>query len=133
MPTHQGLAAADSRTRVVLAARGAEIAARSSALLELTSEEKARALLDVLSRHEGVSCEAQTRRLLRALRQVGWISVMEAERYLDIRHPPSRILELDRDGHPTARRWVRQVSERGREHRTMAYTLVSAGLGTGAD
>jgi len=93
---------------------------RATAPLEPTTPSRAAELLALLDTNPGASTEAQCRRLVLAKE----FTVLEAQRFLHIRHPPARVLNLRQDGHSIADRWVRQTSERGHEHRTKLYTLL---------
>lgn len=118
-----------SRTVVNKATAEVERKVKRAAPFEPTSPEKVAGLAGIHSDRRGVSKTAQTLRPLEAMRKFGEISRMEAERYLGIGHAPRRLKDLaDDDGHLLAKRWIRQVSESGSEHRTVAYSLaVDAG------
>jgi hypothetical protein len=98
--------------------------------LEPTSQAKAAMLRRLLEAAPGVATETQIARLKRAFTEVGEVTALEALRFLDITRPPSRIHNMREAGCTIVGRWVRQHSERGHEHRTMAYRMLpSAGGG----
>lgn len=118
--------ASDSRARVVEVQRRRDRLAKERPPLEPTSPEKASALSRLLDDLPGVGAETQCARLRRALLEVGEVTCLEAQRWLDIRHPPARVLNLRHEGQDFSTRWVRQHSERGHEHRTVAYRLIDS-------
>ena len=122
-PSNTRAAPIDGRTTVVEAVAAAERQAKYTAPLEPTSEAKARHLMAILATDASTGTETQVRRLRTAMRLVGEITCLEAQRYLDIRHPPARVLNMTHSGDTVMRRWVRQMTERGHEHRTMSYSL----------
>lgn len=113
----------DSRSRVIEAQRAAEAAARRAAPREPSEAWKIARLKEMQSANPSASVGSQCDALMRAMRELGSVTCLEAQRFLDIRHPPARILDLTKAGHVIARRWVKQFTERGREHRTMAYCI----------
>jgi len=116
----------DSRAAVVEGQRRFERRTKASAPLLPTSPSKAAALMGMLEQDAGVSVETQLQRLLRAFAAAGEVTCLEAQRLLDIRHPPARVLNLRHAGYEIGTRWVVQTTERGHAHRTMAYTLLAA-------
>lgn len=119
----------DGRSQVAAAAAKAERASRVRPPLEPTTPQKASQLRALMDGSRGGSAGAQCARLLLAMRQIGEVSRIEAERFLGIGHAPRRILDLEESGHLIGKRWVRQLAESGSEHRTVAYSLAfDAGL-----
>ena len=113
----------DGRTQVVEARRRAERTAALKPPYLATSPEKASALRAILDAAPSVGGDTQNRRVLRALRELGEVTVMELRTHCDVQHAPARVRQLKNDGHSITGRWVRQLSALGHEHRTMAYTL----------
>lgn len=110
-------------SRTAVAAAAAAMSRRQRAVpppLVQTTPARAAELLALLEANPGASAEAQCRRL-RLARE---FTAMEAQRFLDIRHPPARVLNLRQNGYSIADRWVRQTSELGHEHRTKAYSVL---------
>lgn len=114
---------ADGRAVVATAMRAAEDRIKRRPPFEPTSPEKADRLRQLVQSSRGVSAGIQCSRLLSALRELGEVSRMEAERFLGIGHAPRRILDLEEAGHLIGKRWVRQLSEVGSEHKTVSYSL----------
>ena len=113
----------DGRSAMVQTVRAAEARIRLRPPFEPTSHEKATRLRQLAQSSRGVGAGIQCSRLLSALRELGEVSRMEAERFLGIGHAPRRILDLEEAGHLIGKRWVRQLSEVGSEHKTVSYSL----------
>ena len=117
--------AVDSRTEVVEIQRVQERRAKQRAPLLLTSPEKAAVLRALLAADRSTATQRQRDRLVEAMRQTDEVTVLEARRFLDIQHAPARILNLDQAGYTIARRQVRQTTEAGVLHRTVAYSIAA--------
>lgn len=115
----------DSRTAVVNVERARDLRAKLTAPVMVTSPEKAATIRAILDRCFSVGTDAQNIRVLQVLRAVDEATAMELQRYADVRHAPARVLQLKQQGHVIVGRWVRQASDLGHVHRTMAYTLAS--------
>lgn len=71
----------------------------------------------------GNSAVTQQQRIMAALRSLGSVSTVECTRYLDIVHPPRRVMELREAGNFIVTHWKREPTECGRLHRVGCYVL----------
>jgi hypothetical protein len=80
------------------------------------------ALLKRINRENtGNAAETQRQRLVRALEALGNVTTLEAIRFLDIVHPPRRVMELRRDGYGILTTWKHYPTETGQMHRVGCY------------
>ena len=79
------------------------------------------ALEKIRDKHSGNDAVTQSNRLLEAMQALGGISTIEANRYLDILHPPARKLNLIETGHIVKLIWVHEPSVCGKIHRVGKY------------
>jgi hypothetical protein len=79
------------------------------------------ALEKIRDKHSGNDSGTQSKRLLEAMQSLGSISTIEANRYLDILHPPARKLNLIEAGHIVTLAWVYEPSSCGKIHRVGKY------------
>ena len=115
----------DSRTAVVLAAVEAERAAKANAKLTGTPPEKIARLRELLKTAPGTDADTQRDRVLKAL-QGGPVSTHELRQFLDVVHPPGRVLVLRDDGFEIATDWCVQTTASGHRHRFGVYRLIAA-------
>jgi Helix-turn-helix domain len=86
------------------------------------SPEKLTALKQLQAEFKGNSAATQRARILKALQHYSLTS-FELMRYLDIYHPPARILELRRSGCEILTSWKLELTESGKAHRVGLYVL----------
>lgn len=79
------------------------------------------ALEKICNKHSGNDAGTQSNRLLEAMQSLGGISTIEANRYLDILHPPARKLNLIEAGHIVTLVWTYEPSSCGKIHRVGKY------------
>ena len=79
------------------------------------------ALQKIYRKHNGNDAGTQTKRLLEAMQTLDGISTIEANRYLDILHPPARKLDLIKAGYLVVLIWVYEESACGEIHRVGKY------------
>lgn len=82
------------------------------------------ALEHIRNKHSGNDAGTQSKRLLEAMQALGGISTLEANRYLDILHPPARKLNLIEAGHIVTLAWVYETSVCGNVHRVGKYVYM---------
>ncbi len=80
-------------------------------------------LKQIGSNHIGNSKAAQCARILEALHNLGAVTTVECSRYLDIVHPPRRVMELREEGHSITTTWRTDYTEAGEPHRVGRYVL----------
>lgn len=85
--------------------------------------ERVRALLAIRQQCPGNTCKDQSRRILVAMQQLGYVLTFEAMRFLDVFDPRPRKLELVAEGWPVMLAWHRVETEAGEVHRVGAYYL----------
>jgi len=90
--------------------------------IEATSPEKRAMLIALREYMRGNDTDTQELRLFAAL-QYGPITTNEARRYLDVYHPPGRVMSLRRRGRPIQTHRVRQRTEAGPLHTVGLYVL----------
>lgn len=88
---------------------------------KIASSLRIEALEKIRDKHSGNDAGTQTKRLLEAMQTLGGISTIEANRYLDILHPPARKLNLIETGHIVTLIWVYEDSGCGKIHRVGKY------------
>ena len=91
-----------------------------------TSDDKRKALAEILSAHPGNSCTVQRARIRAALSRFS-LTTFEAMRHLDVYDPRARVLQLRNDGEAITTTWGQIATESGDLHRIGVYVL-----GTGA-
>ncbi|TAG27492.1 MAG: hypothetical protein EAZ37_04845 [Burkholderiales bacterium] len=91
---------------------------------EATSPEKKAALQAIRAEFTGTDNRSQCDRFMAALKRFA-LNTFEASRYLDIYHPPARILQLRNAGHKIATHWQTVETESGQTHRVGLYVLES--------
>lgn len=79
------------------------------------------ALKKIRAKHSGSDTDTQCHRLLEAMQTLGGISTIEANRFLDILHPPARKLNLIERGHIVTLTWVYEESACGEVHHVGKY------------
>lgn len=87
-----------------------------------TAPEKRQHLADILAAFPGTTSETQCQRLLEALSRYS-LSTFELSRYLDIYHPPARVMDLRDSGVPIVTNWITTATESGERHRVGLYVL----------
>lgn len=113
---------ADSRTRVVSAARAADQSEKLAAPLHVTTRKRSAELNTI--RRLVVGNGAQEERILRALKS-GGLTTREAVRDLDVIDLQARLTALRRRGVNVIRTgWVRERSEAGELHTFGIYAVV---------
>ena len=93
---------------------------------EATSAEKKAALQAIRAEFTGTDNRSQCDRFMAALKRFA-LNTFEASRYLDIYHPPARILQLRNAGHKIVTHWQSVVTESGEKHRVGLYVLEGKG------
>jgi hypothetical protein len=73
--------------------------------------------------HIGNSKAAQCVRILEALHVLGSVTTVECSRYLDVVHPPRRVMELRGAGNSITTAWHTDYIEAGEPHRVGRYVL----------
>ena len=91
-----------------------------------TSDDKRKALAEILSAHHGNTCAAQCARIRAALSRFR-LTTYEAMRHLDVYDPRARVLQLRNSGESITNTRSRITTESGHWHRVGVYVL-----GTGA-
>ena len=91
-----------------------------------TSDDKRKALAEILAAHPGNTCAVQCARIRAALSQFS-LSTSEVSRYLDCYDPRARVMQLRNSGESITTTWGRITTESGHPHRVGVYVL-----GTGA-
>ncbi len=116
--------ATDSRTRVVQAQRDAERFARANAEVLPTSRAREAVLRRIAREASGNDGDTQADRILRAIRETGFVTTFEGRQLLDVAEVSARVWSLrhQRDL-PVQTAWVSQVSPAGRMHRVARYFL----------
>jgi Helix-turn-helix domain len=89
-----------------------------------TTPSKLAALESIRLSNQGNTSIVQCRRCELALLQFP-ITTFEASRYLDVYHPPARILQLRRRGLKILTLWKSVLTEAGVRHRVGLYVLKS--------
>jgi Helix-turn-helix domain len=89
---------------------------------ETTSPEKKAALQAIGEQLTGTDNRSQCARILEAFSRFS-LNTFELSRYLDVYHPPARILQLRKAGHEIVTHWQTVVTECGRKHRIGLYVL----------
>jgi Helix-turn-helix domain len=92
---------------------------------EAAPSEKKAALQAINAQFNGTDNRTQCLRLLEALAGHA-VNTFEASRFLDVYHPPARILQLRKAGHRITTHWQTVATESGRKHRVGLYVLESA-------
>jgi hypothetical protein len=87
-----------------------------------TSPEKKAALQAIAAQFTGTDNRSQCARILEGFSSFP-LNTFELSRYLDIYHPPARILQLRKAGHQIATHWQTVITECGRKHRIGLYVL----------
>lgn len=105
---------ADSRSRVVAAARAAEL--RSAPVFSVSARQAAEL------RRIAATTYAHRDRLLKALRTVE-ITAGDAFTYLDTQQPHARLTGLRQEGLPILSRWVMVRTDNGHSRRVKAYRI----------
>lgn len=77
--------------------------------------------------HADNSARSQCARILAAMQRLGSITTVECTRFLDVVHPPRRVMELRERGFNIETTWVRHPTECGRLHRVGLYVLAKGG------
>ena len=90
--------------------------------------DKEAALVQLAIEYKGNSAKTQCLRLLNAL-QLFKINSYEASRFLNVYHPPARILELRKQAHRIDTVWETVEAENGILHRVGCYVLRGANHG----
>jgi len=88
-----------------------------------TDAKRATALKNIWKKIPGNDSATQCQRVLAAIRELGSVSTFEASRFLDIYHPPARVLTLRRNGHRIETVWCDEQTENGEWHRVARYVL----------
>lgn len=91
-----------------------------------TTDDKRKALAEILAAHPGNTCEVQCARIRAALSRFN-LTTFEAMRHLDVYDPRARVLQLRKAGENIITTWGRITTESGHLHRVGIYSL-----GTGA-
>lgn len=65
------------------------------------------------------------KRIMAALRKLQSVTTIECSRFLDVIHPPRRVMELREAGESIATHWRQEPTECGRLHRVGLYVLES--------
>lgn len=73
--------------------------------------------------HPDNSARSKCNRILAALQRLGSVTTIECTRYLDVVHPPRRVMELRERGHEIDTTWVHHPTECGKVHRVGMYVL----------
>jgi hypothetical protein len=90
-----------------------------------TPPEKKAALQAIKAEFTGTDNRSQCDRFIAALSRFA-VDTFEASRYLDIYHPPARILQLRNAGYKIVTHWQSVVTESGDKHRVGLYVLESS-------
>lgn len=91
---------------------------------KMTPSLRIEALEKIRTKHSANDAGTQSKRLLEAMQALGGISTIEANRYLDILHPPARKLNLIEAGHIVTLAWVYEASSCGQIHRVGKYVYI---------
>ena len=87
-----------------------------------TSNDKRKALAEILAAHPGNSCAVQCDRIRAALSQFS-LTTFEAMRHLDVYDPRARVMQLRNSGEFITTTWSRITTESGHWHRVGLYML----------
>ena len=87
-----------------------------------TSDDKRKALAEILAAHPGNSCAVQCVRIRAALSRFS-LTTFEAMRHLDVYDPRARVLQLRHAGESIPTIWSRITTESGHLHRVGVYML----------
>ena len=87
-----------------------------------TSDDKRKALAEILAAHPGNSCAVQCARIRAALSRFS-LTTFEAMRHLDVYDPRARVLQLRHAGESITTTWSRITNESGHLHRVGVYVL----------
>ena len=87
-----------------------------------TSDDKRKALADILAAHPGNSCAVQCVRIRAALSRFS-LTTFEAMRHLDVYDPRARELQLRHAGESITTTWSHITTESGHLHRVGVYVL----------
>ena len=87
-----------------------------------TSDDKRKALAEILAAHSGNSCAVQCARIWAALSRFS-LTTFEAMRQLDVYDPWERVLQLRHSGESITTSWSRIPTESGHLHRVGGYVL----------
>ncbi len=71
----------------------------------------------------GRSAATQRQRIMAALHRFGSVTTIECTRFLDVIHPPRRVMELREEGARIKTDWHRDATESGELHRVGLYVL----------
>ncbi len=85
-------------------------------------------LANIRAVHTDNSARSQCTRILAALQRLGSVTTIECTRFLDVVHPPRRVMELRDRGHDIETTWVHHPTECGRMHRVGLYVLNGSGV-----
>lgn len=89
-----------------------------------TTDDKRKALAEILAAHPGNTCAIQCARIRAALSRFN-LTTFEAMRHLDVYDPRARVLQLRNAGESIATTWGRITTESGDEHRVGIYSLAT--------
>ena len=87
-----------------------------------TSDDKRKALAEILAAHPGNSCAVQYARIRAALNRFS-LTTFEAMRHLDVYDPRVRVLQLCHAGKSITTTWSRITTESGHLHRVGVFVL----------
>jgi hypothetical protein len=93
---------------------------------EATPFEKKAALQAITEQFTGTDNRSQCARILEAFARFS-LNTYELSRYLDVYHPPARILQLRKAGYKIVTHWQTVITECGRKHRIGLYVLLARG------
>ena len=110
-----------SRTAVVALERASE---RASVEDLPTSPAREQALRSIMHASPGCDGDSQANRLLRAIRETGFVTTFEGRQLLDVAEVAARVCELrHRRGLPIRLSWVMQPGPTGQLHRIGKYFM----------
>lgn len=89
----------------------------------IDAEQRSQALRQITDTLPGNGVYSQRQRIMDALRLFGAVSTVECARYLDIIHPPRRVMELRERGAAIVTHWRTEYTEFGKPHRVGLYVL----------
>ena len=87
-----------------------------------TSDDKRKALAEILAAHPSNSCAVQCVCVRAALSRFS-LTTFEARRHLDVYDPRARVLQLRHAGESITTTWSRITTESGHLHRVGVYVL----------
>jgi len=87
--------------------------------------ERALILIGIANHNPGNGIRTQRSRIMAALHRLNCVTTIECSRFLDIIHPPRRVMELREAGEAIATHWRREPTECGKLHRVGLYVLES--------